>query len=102
MSDLRLDWVDTLAGDFVIAANDLAVDDGLVPAMVMSLMVDRRCPDDAAIPDGSDDRRGWWANAFPDVQGDEYGSLLWLLARQQTTPDVLVKAVTYARQALQW
>lgn len=102
MSDLRLDFTAARGGDFAIAANDLVIDDGLVPAMEMSLLLDRRCPADAEIPDGSADQRGWWGNALPDITGDEYGSLLWLLSRQKTTQDVLLKAVSHARHALQW
>lgn len=102
MSDLRLDFTAGRGGDFVITANDLVIDDGLVPSMHMSLLVDSRCTDDAEIPDGSNDQRGWWGNALPDIIGDEYGSLLWLLSRQKMTQDVRLKAITYARQAVQW
>jgi phage gp46-like protein len=38
----------------------------------------------------------------PEVENDHTGSRLWLLDRSKRTPDVLDRAVTYGREALQW
>ena len=56
-----------------------------------------------ALPDGSGDRRGWWADsAAPAADGDRTGSRLWLLSREKTLPEVLRRARDYAEEALAW
>lgn len=80
--------------DLVLSGYDLAKDDGLRTAVIISLFTDRRAEADDEIPDGSDDRRGWWAGSS--------GSRLWLLARAKEMPDTLARARTYAIEALQW
>ena len=103
MSDLTLKWnTDALSADLVIAANDLQSDEGLETAVLLSLFLDRRAADGDVLPDGETDRRGWWADAVPVVEGDQIGSRLWLLARSKNSPDVLDRAQEYAREALQW
>jgi len=101
MSDIRLTW-DIFAADFTVVANDLETDDGLETAVLVSLFTDRRATDDDAIPDGTDDRRGWWGDSFPTVPDDLIGSRLWLLSREKQQQSVLVRAEEYAREALQW
>lgn len=103
MTDLLLTWdPEELAADLSIEANDLAVDDGLETAVLMSLFLDREAAEGDVLPDGELDRRGWWGDAFPVVDGDKIGSRLWLLARSKATPDVLSRAEEYAREALAW
>ncbi len=101
MSDIGLIWED-FGADFAIEANDLAQDDGLETAVLLSLFLDRRAEDGDTLPDGETDRRGWWADAVPVVEGDQIGSRLWLLGRSKQTQDALPRAETYAREALQW
>jgi len=72
----------------------LKVDDGLRTAVMLSLFIDSRAEDDDFIPDGTSDKRGWWAGPV--------GSRLWLLSRQKTSNDVLPRARDYALEALQW
>lgn len=48
------------------------------------------------------DRGGWWGNAYPDVDGDEIGSKLWLLSGSKVTTETLTRAVQWAEDALQW
>lgn len=101
MTDLALQWnAETLAADLVVAGDDLGVAEDLQGAILISLFTDRRAPNSQAI-DGSD-RRGWWGDTFPDVSDDQLGSLLWLLARELQTPEVLERARGYASEALQW
>lgn len=103
MSDLGLTWdVDSFSADFSIAANDLATDDGLETAMILSLFTDRRAEDGDDLPDGETDRRGWWADAHPVIPSDRFGSRLWLLDRAKQTQETLDLAEAYAREALQW
>lgn len=100
MTDLALSLIDNGPAqpptiDLALAGYDLATEDGLRTAVIISLFTDRRVEADDEIPDGSDDRRGWWAD--PTL-----GSRLWLLARAKETPDTLARARTYAAESLQW
>lgn len=88
--------------DLAVADGDLAVDAGLETAVTISLFTDRRAEPDDILPDGGSDRRGWWGDAWPAVEGDRIGSRLWLLSREKQAPDVLRRAREYAAEALQW
>jgi phage gp46-like protein len=103
MNDPGLSW-NTQAGaaDFAIQANDLAQDGGLETAVMLSLFTDRRAEDGDVLPDAEKNRRGWWGDTFPVVEGDRFGSRLWLLARSKDTKDVLSRAPEYAKESLQW
>lgn len=101
MSDLALIWESTSA-DLAIEANDLGTDDGMETAVLLSLFLDRQAEPGDELPMGETDRRGWWADAVPVVEGDEIGSRLWLLARAKDTATVRVRAEGYAREALEW
>ena len=88
--------------DLAIQGADIATDEGLRTAVLVSLFTDRRANDDDVIPDGTDNRRGWWADAWPEVDGDLEGSRLWLLSREKQLPDVLQRAKEYGEEALAW
>jgi len=88
--------------DIAFAGADLATDDGLQTAVILSLFCDRRAEADDVLPDASGDRRGWWADAWPDVAGDLWGSRGWLLERAKELPEVERRAEAYAEQALAW
>lgn len=103
MSDLALQWnASQLAADVAVVANDLVRDDGLETAVLLSLFLDRRAEDGDELPDGETDRRGWWGDALPVVDGDRIGSRLWMLARAKPTRATLDRAQEYASEALQW
>jgi len=91
-----------LQGDLSVAGADLATDDGLATAIVVSLFTDRRAEPDDRLPAGADDRRGWWGDHLADRDGDRIGSRLWLLSREKQLTDVLVRAEEYANEALAW
>jgi phage gp46-like protein len=78
------------------------VDVGLRTAVIISLFSDRRAEADDVLPDGGTDRRGWWGDLEPAVENDLIGSRLWLLSREKQLSSVLLRAETYARQALAW
>lgn len=102
MSDIALVWNDEAqSADFAIEANDLKTDDTLETSIKISLFTDRRAEETDVLPEGETDRRGWWAD---DVDGtpDPIGSRLWLLARSKQTPDVIMRAEEYIREALNW
>lgn len=93
----------SLAADWTIAGGDLARDDGLRTAIAVSLMTDRLAAADDAIPDGTTDRRGWWGDLPRDgADPDPIGSRLWLLSRAKRTAETLVRAESYAAEALAW
>ena len=93
----------TLAGDLSLDGPDLATDTGLETAVLISLFTDRRAEADDALPGGADsDRRGWWGDALPMIEGHRIGSRLWLLGREKVTTETLRRAEEYGREALAW
>lgn len=104
LADLALLWDDVHgAADLAIIDGDLASDQGLETAVVLSLFTDRRAEDDDVPPSGdSRDRRGWWADQFLANAGDKFGSRLWLLDRSTLSNETLLRAKQYALEALQW
>lgn len=102
MSDIGLTLGDDLLGDFTIAANDLAPDEGLETAVYLSLFTDARAPDGEVLPDYGSDRRGWWGDSVANPEGFVTGSRLWLLDREKQRPIIVQRAQQYAREALQW
>ena len=102
MSDLRIEWdAEIGGGDLRIAAPDLAGEDTLRTAVLVSIFTDRRASLDE-LPVGEVDRRGWWGDALAEVDGDQIGSKLWLLRREKETREVLSRAEGYVRDALAW
>lgn len=101
MTDIRTDFVSFDQGaDYALDTLGLVEDDGLETAVIISLFTDRQAGTDDDIPDGSGDRRGWWADTLS--AGDQTGSRLWLLSREKQTQAVLNNAREYALEALQW
>lgn len=81
--------------------NILASDDrALETAVLLSLFSDRIAgPDDDLPPDA--DPRGYWADAFAEVDGDLEGSRLWL-AQRMNQKNALLYSPRYAEEALAW
>lgn len=104
MTDIALAWDPLLArADIAVANGDLVRDDGLRTAVLISLFTDTLARPDDEIPDGTDDRRGWWGDTPVDGEtADPIGSRLWLLARAKRTEETRRRAETYARDALAW
>lgn len=104
MEDLALVWRG-LGADCSLSGSDLLRDNSLQTAIILSLFLDRRAREDDVLPDGTDNRRGWWADTvLPDSLGryDQYGSRLWLLHREKQMPEVLRRAKDYAQEGLAW
>ncbi len=108
MVDLALQYDSRFgAWDLVLDGADLAADEGLETAVVLSLFNNARAKADDSIPDGTTNRRGWWAdNAEPKTRPtalqDRHGSRLWLLSREKQTSSVLTRVQEYAAEALAW
>lgn len=96
MSDAALTMTEA-GGDILLNGADLARDDGLETAVIISLFTDRRATPEQ-MPAGQDDRRGYWG----DLSADQTGSLLWLLSREKQLPQILSRAEQYCREALAW
>lgn len=104
MSDLKLTWNDKKAIfdlEMLPDLSDLATDEGLQTAVIVSLFTDARA-EPVELPPGETDLRGWFGEAFGDLTGDRIGSKLWLLEREKQTEEVRMRAIEYAREALQW
>jgi phage gp46-like protein len=104
MADVRTAWSPATAplwGDWVLDPPGLAADHDLESAVLLSLFTDDSARPDDVIPDGSDDRRGWWGN-WERPEPGALGSRLWLLTREKSTDEVRRRAEEYAAEALQW
>ena len=104
--------LDVAGPDCGMETGDLVAEGSLRTAVILSLFLDRRAEDDDILPNGSDDRRGWWADTVApmtdygigggSVSGDRIGSRLWLLSREKQLAGVLERARHYAEEALTW
>jgi phage gp46-like protein len=104
--DFALVYADGVA-DLAIVDDDVLADDGLQTAVLLSLFCDAPARDGDQIPDGTDDPRGFWGDEFAAVDGDIFGSRLWLLDRAKVRTDQPpesngVGRAQMAREALQW
>lgn len=88
--------------DLVLEGADLKVDNGLNSAILVSLFTNARADQDARLPTEDSDRRGWWGDSFAPVEGDQIGSLMWLLRRETLTEQLRAQAGREAERALQW
>ena len=100
MSDLALKYKGRYF-DLEIARDDIVKDDGLQSAIIISLFTDRRVGIEE-LPALETDRAGWWGDMFPEVEGDEIGSKLWLLLREKQSASTLSRVVEYCKEALAW
>lgn len=96
--DIALIWKDG-HGDIMQSGTDLLTDDSIETAVIISLFTDRRAAPGDVIPDGTDNRRGWWGDTYSETPT---GSRLWLLSREKELESVLLRAEQYAAEALQW
>lgn len=103
MADIQTTWVGgDQGGVWARAGADLASDDGLLTAVIISLFTDAPASALEAANAGLSDRRGWWGDAYADEAGDVMGSKLWLLRREKRTAATLERARQYATEALAW
>lgn len=101
MADIRTVFIDIEQGaDFAIEALLLQEDEGLDTAVILSLFTDRRAEDDDIV--SGDDKRGTWIDSFSDVEGDKFGSRLWLLESAKLLPETVNRVREYCAEALNW
>ena len=70
-------------------------------AVCTSVWSDARATADDSVPDGTSDRRGWWADPW-NTDGGSFGSRLWLLTRSPLTTETANAAQRFTRDALAW
>lgn len=103
MSDIRTVFISMEKGaDYALEGLLLQNDEGLDTAVVLSLFTDRRANDDDILPNFSDDKRGAWFDSYADVEGDQFGSRLWLLERAKLTAETVNRVREYCAEALNW
>lgn len=103
--DADLTWDQESMGCLIsFEGNDIKTTRSLLPAVLISLFTDARAADDDPLPDPQlTDRRGWWGDAMNTAMpSDSVGSKLWLLEREKSRDDVVVRAKLYVEEALQW
>ncbi|TAH39298.1 MAG: hypothetical protein EYC70_00500 [Planctomycetota bacterium] len=97
MTDIALE-IGEDGADLAMAGGDLARDEGLVTAVLISLFSDRRAEPAELLPPLETSARGYWG----DTQEDRLGSLLWFLWREKASEETRRRAEEYAQQALSW
>lgn len=100
MGDFAL--VTTAEGlDMSLDSDDLAEDEGLTTAALLSLGCHRRAEDGDQLPSG-DDRRGWFGDELLAPDLDQIGSREWLLERSKATEDQPRRLREFTLEALDW
>lgn len=107
LGDLKVDMrllfsPENFEADLQLFAGDLAADDTLETAILLSLFTDARATEDELVRFGGADPRGFWGDSLAEIEGDRFGSKLWLLAREKQTAETLNRARDYATEALAW
>ena len=87
------------AFDLGVAGVDMAGDDTLASAVLVSLLSDRLVQPYEVMSE--QDQRGWWADSYAANQ-HQTGSRLWLLEREKRLPSVVQRAKRYCEEALAW
>lgn len=91
--------------DFLFGATargrDLTTGRHLETAVALSLFTDRLADASDPIPDGTDDRRGWWGDSGLPI-ARHMGARFWLLAREKRIEPTRLRFEQYAREALAW
>lgn len=100
MSDFALKYSGEFF-DLIVDKNDIKKEDGLESAVAVSLFTDKRVRVEE-LPIHETDRAGWWGDTVADLERDEIGSKLWLLAREKQTNETLKRAEEYTTEALAW
>lgn len=108
-SDIKIYWDNkTGGGEFVIENGDIALDNCLHSAVLVSLFTDRVAPLEPSLTEKKSeigkvdgDRRGWWGDAYAE---EPIGSRLWQLVRgiKADRSSILLSAQDMAIEALTW
>jgi len=80
---------------------DLKIEEGLETSVIISIFSDQRVTEEE-LPPGLLNRRGWWGDLFPETEGDQIGSKVWVLNRSVNSLDTVANLETLARESLAW
>jgi len=84
-----------------LSNGDFLTNNNFDTSLTISLFGDKRA--DPSEVTAAENRRGWWGNPFNTDEIDfQLGSKLWLLEQARAVPATLNKAITYAKESLQW
>jgi phage gp46-like protein len=97
MTDVLMDYCECMDAAINDCA-DLSMTDDLQNAVMISLFTDARARVDDVLPN-QNDRGGYWGGA---IDGNNWGSRLWLLQNARDLPETYKRAQDYAREALVW
>jgi phage gp46-like protein len=101
MPDISTLWSPQLVrGDWQLdGTGKLIANRDLETAVVLSIFTDAEAHADDRIPDGTDNRRGWYGD---DQEATRMGSRLWLIEREKITANLLPRIRGYITEALTW
>lgn len=97
--DIKLFYTDVKPGNLKVDGSDLVNEPGLETAVLISILSERRAEPDDILPNPTDTRSGWWADAISDIP---IGSKLWLLSRSKINNTTLRNAEQYLEESLEW
>lgn len=86
----------------LVTDDDLVADEGMQTAVILSIFPSARASEDDELPSDDGDRRGYWADEFAEVEGDQLGSKRWLLGRSKNLGTVPLDLKAFDEAALQW
>ena len=89
----------TIGADVAWAGDDLASGHDLETAVAISLFSDRHASPDYVFVDGTQNPRGWWADAD---NGYQIGSRIWQYSRATRTTATRLALIDACREALAW
>ena len=100
MRQMALNWSgESFVADLAHDENGLIGGHDLRTDLIIALFTWARANDDDELPDGTNNRMGWWGDSFADVEGTNTGSKLWLLRREKNTAETRKRAEDYCREA---
>ncbi|MBI1407289.1 MAG: hypothetical protein GC145_14335 [Caulobacter sp.] len=102
MSGLALVWDNEAQEARLVVAEPQQPDAALQTAVIISLFSDRLAAPSDDLPEEDGNRRGWWGDVVPPVEGDRIGSRLWLLRRGKRRAEDVRLARDYGAEALAW
>jgi phage gp46-like protein len=98
--DIALEIIDNCI-QMSLENGDLKADEGLETASLISLFSDQRAIDEE-LPPGITEKKGWWGDLFPDIEGDQIGSKVWTLDRSKNSLENVAQLETKIKDSFQW
>ena len=87
--------------DIGFTETDLETDAGLETATLISLYSDGRATPEE-VDELENELKGYWGDMFPDIPGDQHGSLLWTTHRYKQTNQNRLDIQSKTESCLEW